>query len=264
MSLSLALQVECVKQLASNQEFRCGGQDAIPPSAGRNRTQPGVPSGCGKQQREQELLGRVRCSHQGPQRSPSQCISRLHSCCPHLPAASSHSRSRRCSNEKQSKANPLHRSALCRGDVHLLQPQQHPAQRGEGRGGGWGAQPLAPLTKVLQTMPSTSPPPAAPLAGEPSICLQMGCFSHSSQTDSERNNDALLTKQFLCVKPSSLRFPPPLPGPQWVSFVWRPTFCCFFPVLKAPYFSTKGARGAAFICEARCDTDADHRCDRRL
>lgn len=73
MSLSLALQVECVKQLASNQEFRCGGQDAIPPSAGRNRTQPGVPSGCGKQQREQELLGRVRCSHQGPQRSPSQC-----------------------------------------------------------------------------------------------------------------------------------------------------------------------------------------------
>lgn len=126
-------------------------------------------------------------------------------------AASSHSRSRRCSNEKQSKANPLHRSALCRGDVHLLQPQQHPAQRGEGRGGGWGAQPLAPLTKVLQTMPSTSPPPAAPLAGEPSICLQMGCFSHSSQTDSERNNDALLTKQFLCVKPSSLRFPPPPP-----------------------------------------------------
>lgn len=103
MSLSLALQVECVKQLASNQEFRCGGQDAIPPSAGRSRTQPGVPSGCGKQQREQELLGRVRCSHQGPQRSPSQCISRLHSCCPHLPAASSHSRSRRCSNEKQSK-----------------------------------------------------------------------------------------------------------------------------------------------------------------
>lgn len=164
----------------------------------------------------------------------------------------------------RSKANPLHRSALCRGDVHLLQPQQHPAQRGEGRGSGWGAQPLAPLTKVLQTMPSTSPPPAAPLAGEPSICLQMGCFSHSSQTDSERNNDALLTKQFLCVKPSSLRFPPPLPGPQWVSFVWRPTFCCFFPVLKAPYFSTKGARGAAFICEARCDTDADHRCDRRL
>lgn len=111
----------------------------------------------------------------------------------------------------RSKANPLHRSALCRGDVHLLQPQQHPAQRGEGRGGGWGAQPLAPLTKVLQTMPSTSPPPAAPLAGEPSICLQMGCFSHSSQTDSERNNDALLTKQFLCVKPSSLRFPPPPP-----------------------------------------------------
>lgn len=111
----------------------------------------------------------------------------------------------------RSKANPLHRSALCRGDVHLLQPQQHPAQRGEGRGSGWGAQPLAPLTKVLQTMPSTSPPPAAPLAGEPSICLQMGCFSHSSQTDSERNNDALLTKQFLCVKPSSLRFPPPPP-----------------------------------------------------
>lgn len=260
MSLSLALQVECVKQLASNQEFRCGGQDAIPPSAGRSRTQPGVPSGCGRQQREQELLGSVLMQ---PPRTPAQPFP-MHfqvafllfpSPCSILPYPEP------ALQQQEAK------QTLCSGDVHLPQHHQHPARHGEGRGGGLGAQPIAPLTKVLQTMPSASPPPAAPLSTEPSICLQMGCFSHSSQTDSERNNDALLTKQFLCVKPSSLRFPPPPlqpPSPQWVSFVWRPTFCCFFPILKAPYFSTKGARGAAFICEARCDTDADHRCDRRL
>lgn len=110
---------------------------------------------------------------------------------------------------------------------------------------------------------SAGPPPAVSLARKLSICLQMGCFYHSSQTDSEWNNDALLTKQFLCVKPSFLRVFSP-PSPQWVSFVWRPTFCCFFHILKAPYFSTKGACGAAFIGEARFDTYADHNCDRRF
>lgn len=57
---------------------------------------------------------------------------------------------------------------------------------------------------------SASPPPAVSLARKLSICLQMGCFYHSSQTDSQWNNDALLTKQFLYVKPSFLRvFHPP-------------------------------------------------------
>lgn len=60
---------------------------------------------------------------------------------------------------------------------------------------------------------SAVPPPTVSLARKLSICLQMGCFYHSSQTDSEWNNDALLTKQFLCVKPSFLRFFfPPVPS----------------------------------------------------
>lgn len=79
MSLSLALQVECVKQLASNQEFRCGGQDPIPQRAGRSRTQPGDPHQAGKAAEGAGAVGELSsrghrasraCCHKTPRLQP--------------------------------------------------------------------------------------------------------------------------------------------------------------------------------------------------